>query len=110
MMIRPDGTAKQQLTHTGVNYAAAFSSDGKNLVYVSSLKGNTELFSLNLESREAKRLTDNPTRDNGADWFIPKTRGKIVFKSWLRSSLSTLDPGGQGGWGSPLGGNMWNEV
>jgi Tol biopolymer transport system component len=63
-----DGTGNVQLTITKDNNDPAWSPDGSQIVFASRRDGNFELYSMNAEGEEQKRLTDNQLGDLSPSW------------------------------------------
>lgn len=75
--INQDGTNFQPLfPNTNNEQTPAFSADGKNIYFVSSKNGTTELWQSDIEGRNAKQLTDEKT-------FVimpkPSPDGKFIY-------------------------------
>ena len=77
---KADGTNLEALVTEGEHNAdPKFSHDGKWLAFVSYRDRNQDIFALNLETQELKRLTTHPGEDSYPDWSPDGER--IVFAS-----------------------------
>ena len=61
------------------NWLAAWSPDGKRLVFTSSRDGNPELYVVNVDGTNLRRLTYNPAADTTPTWS--PTGAQIAFTS-----------------------------
>ncbi len=68
--VKPDGTGLEQLTdNSAYDDQAAFSPDGNQLVFVTTRNGGTaDLWTMNLQTRQAKALTSGPGGDFRPAW------------------------------------------
>jgi Tol biopolymer transport system component len=92
--VKPDGAGLERLTdNAAYDDQAAFSPDGKQLVFVTTRNGGTsDLWTLDLQSRQAKALTSGPGGDFRPAW---SPDGKwIAFSSDRGSTM----PMGHGRW------------
>ena len=92
--VKPDGTGLERLTdNAAYDDQAAFSPDGKQLVFVTTRNGGTaDLWTLDLQSKQAKALTSGPGGDFRPAW---SPDGKwIAFSSDRGSTM----PMGRGRW------------
>ena len=64
-----DTREERQLTsHTGENFGARFSPDGRTVVYHSTRTGDSEIWLHDVDDGSETRLTDHPDADVYADW------------------------------------------
>jgi len=92
--VRPDGTGLERLTDSpAYDDQAAFSPDGKQLVFVTTRNGGTaDLWTMDLQTRKGKALTSGPGGDFRPSW---SPDGKwIAFSSDRGSTM----PMGRGRW------------
>ncbi|ODT58562.1 hypothetical protein ABS71_18865 [bacterium SCN 62-11] len=69
--------SEQVLVAESEGWNAAPCTDGKTLVFMSSRDGNPEIYSLNLDSKKLRRLTEDPAYDT-----TPQLKGqRILFQS-----------------------------
>lgn len=54
-----DGSGVQRLTTDGKSGGAAFSADGKRIVFASERDGDSEIYSMNAQGGEVRKVTDN---------------------------------------------------
>jgi TolB protein len=56
-----------------VDIAPSGSPDGKKIVFQSQRDGNLEIYVMNVDGSEQKRLTNNPAQDDFPSWspFLP---------------------------------------
>ena len=79
-IMKADGSFRRILTKAeGWNTAPSYSPDGETIAFMSSRDGNSEIYSLHLESGATHRLTDSPGYDNNPR-FSPDGKD-IVFSS-----------------------------
>jgi Tol biopolymer transport system component len=83
VLANPDGSGKSVLTTGGSNSDVSFSADGKQIVFVTyrdaDSDGRGEIYTMNVDGTDQKRLTNNTVADSGAA-FSPDGR-RIVFVS-----------------------------
>ena len=80
-VMNADGTGITQLTTTGLVVPArlAWSADGRTLLYSSSVKGDPEIYALDVATLATTRLTTAPGADWGPSWSPDGSR--IAFSS-----------------------------
>ena len=67
--VKPDGTELEALVTEGEsNSHPKYSPDGKWIVFASERDANTDIYTLNLETKALKRLTTHPSNDTQPDW------------------------------------------
>ena len=64
----------------GNNFAGAWSPDGTRLVFVSDREGTKDLYSVNWDGTDERRLTDTPTMNEDQPSWHPK-EGAIIFSA-----------------------------
>jgi Tol biopolymer transport system component len=64
------------------------------IVYVSDRDGNTEIYTINIDGLDQKRLTNNPADDRQPQWDRLKTR--IVFTSTRKGGIKIFSMYGDG--------------
>lgn len=79
--MKPDGTVRRALTRSPAGYDIfpRWSPDGKKIVFASDRSGNYEIWLMDAEGLEQKRLTDHPAYDSHPTWS-PDGR-QIAFTS-----------------------------
>jgi Tol biopolymer transport system component len=99
--IRPDGSGAVNLTagSKGNNAFPAFSPDGRQIVFRSSRDGNHEIYLMDADGKNPRRLTDNPATDT-MPTFSPKG-DQIAFVSNREDGyqIYTIDIDDEGGVG-----------
>jgi len=88
--MRPDGSLPRQLTHgSSVNGDAAYSADGKRIVFESDRSGHAQIYEVHADGSAVRRLTHTkPGHDNNDPKFSPNRR-LIVFDRF--TGLFTTD-------------------
>jgi TolB protein len=79
----PDGTGLRQLTRAdGYNAEGSYSPDGKKIVFCSNRSGkkNLELYVMDADGKNARKLTNAPGCYNGGPFFSPDGK-KVIFRS-----------------------------
>jgi len=77
----PDGTNLRNLTKTkGYDAEGSYSSDGKKIVFCSNRDGNLELYTMDADGSNVKKLTNAPGCYNGGPFFSPDGT-KVIFRS-----------------------------
>ncbi len=66
--IKADGTGLTKLTHQGANDSPSWSPDGQKIVFTSNRDGNWEIYVMNPDGSEQKRLTHNLVTDYSPEW------------------------------------------
>lgn len=73
--IKSDGSGMKKITHTNDrgDEGAVISKDGKKIAFKSNRddptgKGNYEIYVMNVDGSDVKRLTNNPAHDQGPSW------------------------------------------
>jgi TolB protein len=98
--INPDGTGLKRLTDTkGYDAECSYSPDGKHIVFCSQRDGNLELYIMDSDGANARKLTNAPKCYNGGPFFSPDGK-KVVFradrKEKDRLQLYTINNDGTG--------------
>lgn len=79
----PDGTGLKQLTDSkGYNAEGSYSADGKHIVFCSNRDGkdNRELYIMDADGKNVRKLTNAPKCYNGGPFFSPDGK-KVIFRS-----------------------------
>jgi TolB protein len=77
----PDGTELKCLTKDkGYNAEGSYSADGKRIVFCSNRDGNLELYTMDADGSNVKKLTNTPNCYNGGPFFSPDGK-KVIFRS-----------------------------
>lgn len=67
--IRPDGNGLRRLTTQGQNYGPVWSPDGRLIAFNSQRDGNSELYVMNPDGTDQRRLTFEPRPDGIPAWM-----------------------------------------
>jgi TolB protein len=79
--INVDGTGLRRLTDTkGYDAECSYSPDGKQIVFCSNRDGNLELYIMDSDGKNARKLTNAPNCYNGGPFFSPDGK-RVVFRS-----------------------------
>jgi dipeptidyl aminopeptidase/acylaminoacyl peptidase len=85
----PDAEPRRLTDHWALDYNAAFSPDGRWLVFTSDRGGNTDLYALDVQDgREPVRLTRDSAMDDAAD--VSPDGNRIVFVSTRDSNADVF--------------------
>jgi TolB protein len=77
----PDGTGLKPLTDAkGYNAEGSYSPDGKQIVFSSNRNGNLELYIMDADGKNVRKLTNSPGCYNGGPFFSPDGK-KVIFRS-----------------------------
>jgi hypothetical protein len=77
MSVRPDGTDARPLTaSTGGNRSPDVSADGRRVVFVSTRDGNPEIYEMQTEGGEARRITKTSEREGSPRWL---PNGDLIY-------------------------------
>jgi Tol biopolymer transport system component len=79
----PDGSGLKRLTDTqGYDAEGSFSSDGKQIVFCSNRSGpeNLELYIMDADGKNVRKLTNAPRCYNGGPFFSPDGK-RVIFRS-----------------------------
>lgn len=79
----PDGTGLKRLTDTqGYDAEGSYSPDGKQIVFCSdrSGSGNLELYIMDADGKNVRKLTNAPGCYNGGPFFSPDGK-RVIFRS-----------------------------
>jgi Tol biopolymer transport system component len=77
----PDGTGLKRLTDAhGYNAEGSFSSDGRHIVFCSNRDGNLELYIMDSDGKNVRKLTNTPNCYNGGPFFSPDGK-RVIFRS-----------------------------
>src|SRR5439155_5750130 len=77
----PDGTSLKRLTDaTGYDAEGSYSPDGKQIVFCSKRDGNLELYIMDADGKNVRKLTSAPNCYNGGPFFSPDGK-RVIFRS-----------------------------
>jgi TolB protein len=78
---RLDGTSLRRLTDTpGYDAEGSYSPDGKQIVFCSARDGNLELYIMDSDGRNVRKLTNAPGCYNGGPFFSPDGK-RVIFRA-----------------------------
>ncbi len=63
-----DGSGQRSLTRNRSSAGSAWSPDGRKIVFVSDRDGNGEIYVMNADGSEQRRLTRDPGNDSSPAW------------------------------------------
>jgi Tol biopolymer transport system component len=76
-----DGTGLKRLTRAkGYNAEGSYSADGKHIVFCSNRDGNLELYIMDADGKNVRKLTKAPKCYNGGPFFSPDGK-QVIFRS-----------------------------
>ncbi|QVL30542.1 PD40 domain-containing protein [Telmatocola sphagniphila] len=76
-----DGTKLKNLTNSkGYNAEGSYSSDGKHIVFCSNRDGHLNLYIMDADGGNVRKLTNTPNCYNGGPFFSPDGK-KVIFRS-----------------------------
>jgi len=85
------GNNQRNLTRPGHDRNPSWSPDGKRIAFESNRDGNWEIYVMNANGRNQRRLTNNPALDFSPVWFDPAAghpvspAGKLrVLWGWIK--------------------------
>jgi Tol biopolymer transport system component len=77
----PDGSELKPLTTSkGYDAEGAYSADGKRIVFTSQRDGNLELWIMDADGKNARKLTNAPGCYNGGPFFSPDGK-RVIFRA-----------------------------
>lgn len=77
----PDGSELKRLTDApGYDAEGSYSPDGKQIVFCSQRDGNLELYIMDADGKNARKLTNAPKCYNGGPFFSPDGK-RVIFRS-----------------------------
>lgn len=83
--INSDGTGREQLTSDADQRAPDVSPDGSSIVYLSKISGNYDVWIMNTNGSNNRRLTEDPGNEGNPSWHPDSS--KIIYSSngdlWL---------------------------
>jgi serine/threonine-protein kinase len=62
-LMQPDGSGRTPLTNNGNDFRPVWTPDGESVVFMSIRDGNSEVYSVNVNTRAITRLTNHPAQD-----------------------------------------------
>lgn len=69
----PTGASKKLFSSSGYDAEATVSPDGKKIIFTSAMDGDLELYTMNLDGSDIRRITYTPGYDGGA-YFSPNNK------------------------------------
>jgi Tol biopolymer transport system component len=85
--VEPDGSGLEQLTNAGVNKGAAYSADGRRLVFERTARRQYDLYTMAADGGDERQLTSTPDRSETWGSFSPSGR-RIVFDGTRHGCVS----------------------
>ena len=73
------GVMQNPTKGVGTNYLPVFSPDGKQIAFMSGRSGNPEIYAMNIDGSNLRRLTNHPAGDSSPTWSPSGTQ--IAFTS-----------------------------
>ena len=73
------GVLQNPTKGVGTNYLPVFSPDGKQIAFMSGRDGNTEIYAMNVDGSNVRRLTNHPLADSTPTWS--PSGSQIAFTS-----------------------------
>lgn len=82
-LLEPDGSKMERLTYSAKentkNIYPRWSPDGQKITYTSDENGNTDIYIMDVKTKETKNLTNHPSQDRESTWSYDGKR--IAFSS-----------------------------
>ncbi len=82
-LLEPDGSKMERLTYSAKentkNIYPRWSRDGEKITYTSDQGGNTDIYIMDVKTKETKNLTNHPSQDRESTWSYDGK--KIAFSS-----------------------------
>ncbi|MCL4143694.1 UNVERIFIED_CONTAM: hypothetical protein GTU68_003232, partial [Idotea baltica] len=75
---RQQGSRKKVISRAGINGAPSWSPDGRRLAVTLSFEGNPDIYILNVDDGQTRRITTSPAIDTEAVWADDQT---LIFTS-----------------------------
>ena len=75
---RQQGSRKKVVSKAGINGAPSWSPDGRRLAVTLSFEGNPDIYVLNVDNGQTRRITQSPAIDTEAVWADDNT---LIFTS-----------------------------
>jgi len=75
---RQQGSRKKVISKAGINGAPSWSPDGERLAVTLSFEGNPDIYILNVDNGQTRRITQSPAIDTEAVWVDDQT---LIFTS-----------------------------
>ncbi len=89
----PDGVNEVQLT-TENDFAPVWSPNSKRIAFISMRDGNPELYVMNSDGKEIRRLTNNEARESDITWSPDNRRIAFVSEFDGNAEIYTIKPDG----------------
>lgn len=78
----------------GINSGAVFSADGKSIYLTLSMSGNAEIYEMNVESRELRKVTNHFSSDVDPSINVSGTLMTFLSDRPGKAMIYTMDPNG----------------
>jgi Tol biopolymer transport system component len=91
-----DGTSQQKITdYSGYNAQFNWSPDGNEIVFVSDRDGNSEIYRMNIYTKETQRLTFDSISKGEPTWSFDGKKIAFVSSSASGSAIFVMDANGE---------------
>lgn len=90
-MVDANGKNLTRLTHVGVNSSPVWSPDGQEIAFVSTKDGQSDIYLMNVDGNDVRKLTNDSKRKIGLSWTakrvltMPQKGNLIQTWGWIKS-------------------------
>ena len=89
-IMNSDGSNQKQLKNSNCDFRPVFSPDGKKLAFDSGRDGNHEIYTVNIDGTNLKRLTNSQNYDSSPRWS-PDGKRIVYFSGSIQKDYGNSD-------------------